>query len=866
MAATEIALSETLKSAKGEIDNTILEILAQQLCKDSGILSPVLHPAGFFEADKPLWERINSPSRDNIFSAWLYQNITLDNLNAALFEKCRGRLPKDITYSDYVDFMEQQNKDDIFRFLFEEDPFRRSTIESIFQKSLLDSSTREERKKKANTRIESFDETFQVNTQTFEKNKEDIANLDLSITNFCNTHDLPINYLMCFPRWLEDKEGFNKITAEHMTALEKKLADLEQQLTAITPVLNPTGKLIDETLWDVKTVLEWVKQRIALSEEIQLYSEAINTINELGLISAYEQEITALASELKITDVKATKIIALIVQGKTKPYLPILTPQEYQECLINIEKSKRDLYYRTARKEVDGLLVDPSIPILSQLSFRMRKIVSIIELASYDVGLGGEIIRYKVDDLEKEKKIPKTLFLYRKALLDLIAKSEDLAVDVETYRQHFNKEMARLVDSLMKKKQMNQDRVALDNSIHYRMHLEFLTSLRAIIEPVPAPQAKSKAIEIIVANGEKDIKDELDLSTEKPASNSIGTNTESGLSLSADKLTSSSMGHKPESELSLSADKLTSSSIEIGSNPARSLDPRDLTHVAHSNPSDSFLFHQFAREANIMRTTASSADITDDAITLALKGKAGNGVNALYQIELNERAARRKEKEEESRPAFTRLHVRREMPTDFSNIKDGYLLILPHTVYHVDSEYLYPCPIKKTDLFSKKLEAFCNSRLDAYTPSLLMDSLVEWQTQELQSSDKRILLFAEEGNLHKKGNLYCKMCLPNGNTISITLEKMPYSINNLPLIKKAVLTQIKDNNLLSPIDLTSSEVSSLITANTTKASHEQRIKISKLAKPNPSSFQAEDAGIRARNSLPQLSASLPASSSAFHKF
>lgn len=779
MAATEVALSETLKNAKGEIDNTILDILAQRLYEGRGILSPVLHPVGFFEADKPLWERINSPSRDTVFSAWLQENITLEDLNTALFEKCRGRLPKDITYADYVAFMKQQNKDEIFRFLFEKDPFRRSAIEYVFQKSLLDSATREKRKAEANTKIEFFYATSKISTQTFEKNKEDIANLDLSITNFCRIHKLPRSYLMCYPHWLENKEDFKRV-AEQMT-------DLEKQLAEITPALNPTGKLIDETQWDVNTVLNWVKQRIALSEEIQSYSEVISTIDELELTKAYEQEITTLASKFEMPVVKAAQIIALIVQGKTEPYLPILTDQEYQKRLSNIEKLKSDLYYRTARKEIDGLLLDSSGSTLEQLATRMKKIVSIIELASYDVGLGGEIIHYeveglKVDLIEKENRIPKTLFLYRKALLDLIAESEN-PDDVETYRQHFNKEMAHLVDSLMKKKQMNQDRVTQDNSIHYRMHIEFLTSLRAIIEPVSAPEGKSEAIEIVAANS-------------------------------------------------------------------------DLTPIAHSNPSGSLLSHRFTCKANIMGTTAPSDHITNDAITRVLKGKASNPVNARYQKDLEERAARRIEKEE-SRSTLIRLHVRREMPEDFSNIKDGYLFIFPHDFYHVDSEYLYPCTIKDTVTFSKTLGAFCKSHLENieknYGFSLLIDTLDEWKAQKLQPSDKRILLFADEEH-----NLHCKMCLPNGNTITITLENTPYNIKDLHLIKKAILAQIKDKRLLFPIDLTFNEVSSLISANTAGDSYEQRIKISTLAKPNPSSFQAENA-----RRGPQLSASLPTFSTAF---
>ncbi len=439
MAAYEASIFQTMEQAQEQIHNAFLEAVAQELHKPGGILSSIFHPLHLVEPGASFFVKLLDDENDR-FSGWLasYSKKVFSHFNRILSEK-RGLSKKktlsdnitpsdDITPSDFEEFMHLSNRDNIIDYIVK-DATRRFIATYAVEEAL--ASTIQTKKAVATRCIESFCNLFQLDAETFK------------------------NYINLSRLFAKKLSSNLSSSSQEVQITDDLLENFEKCKKIIQPIMENDSDKIAEMQNYVEVI------------------EAVNAMRTLQSIQKYESMVAELTKKFGLDLSQARRIIAICGYGLTKPYIPMITLEEYQQFSAKEEnlfsQIRHEVYYRVADKEIAEFQCEPHIPLLMQIKMHMDCIITVIELASYDSNFfNGEKINYTFKVQSKtqtqEKYIPPLLYQYRAELQNFIS-----AIDLE---KDPAPDLKKLNDIIVHFK------IRLsDDSIHSKWHYQFLTQL-----------------------------------------------------------------------------------------------------------------------------------------------------------------------------------------------------------------------------------------------------------------------------------------------------------------------------------------------------------------------------------------------------
>jgi hypothetical protein len=508
MAAFEARIFQTIEEANEQIRDAFLEAVAQELHTQGGLRASIFHPLHLVEPEKPFITRLIEDNQDKRFSAWLSFSSKKVFLGFNMVLSQKRHFPKGIESSDFEDFMRLRNKSDIIDYIIKNGTRNFIATYAVTEDLL---STTHSKKARAIECIESFCKLFGLDAKTFE-NYSELSRLSATkLTLVASPSSHVEDSLITAPKLeesaaltadkLEKFEACKKVIqpirekesdkASIDLAIDKFCKDnnidyrylLEHATKPSQSILDAEGPSIEEEtsseLGPLQRATKLVRRSLELDAEIQkienydIIIKAIYAMKTLQSIEKYESMITELSEKFSLDDVQTRRITTICGYGLTKPYIPMLTSEQYEEFRMRKEnffsQIRHEVYYRVAEKGITTFKFESSIPLLMQIKLRMECIVMVIELAFYNIGIFDDKkkIVYDFNKQSPEKDIPPFLYDYYTKLKELI-QAADSAENTDDYLTKLNDEIMLLQMQLA------------GHSIHNKWHSKFLKDLSEI--------------------------------------------------------------------------------------------------------------------------------------------------------------------------------------------------------------------------------------------------------------------------------------------------------------------------------------------------------------------------------------------------
>lgn len=512
MAADEASIFKIVEKIDEEIYTVFLNLAAEKLHTQRGILAPLFHPLDFFRPEKPFWERaVNSLIEEDEktrFAGWQAKGVALKELNEVLVRY--NTFPVGIEFDDFTDFLYREDKTKIVDYLLCQ---HRPAVGYALQEDLLNSMG--DKEKRLENLLKPFCEEFKLDLETLRQYEElsHLAGAELPPLKV-KADDKKEEFQISAPKQItinetsdEQKQKFlacKEILFAQFNDLNKQKDDLEDQIRSFC---KKNSLDLEDTISHIKQIIGLesqgkghevrglapiiapVKALLMLEEQINKISLIKETLKELKYIDSYQEIIDRFKQEFGVDPNFAKKIVAICGYGLNNSYIAPLNEQQYRLFLerkidTQLIKMKNDIYYKTAEKGIIAINPDHTDSITQWLISALEYLVRVIELAPYEVTiLNSERIDYTISVnidpkttqiLKKQTRIPESLYSYYLKLKALIAQA------YIGKKQNFFGEITQLLLTLT------------DDSLHHHYHKIFLALLQGTIKLMAFKQQQLK--------------------------------------------------------------------------------------------------------------------------------------------------------------------------------------------------------------------------------------------------------------------------------------------------------------------------------------------------------------------------------------